>query len=296
MKRVSAKLQPSEIKMSAYNTLEHILREVLEVLKTLQEDWVTRSQFIKELRGVIESVESLRGAAVEPFGSFVSNLFTRWSDMDISINLPKGGYISYVENDRKQSLSKKEKKEEKDCKIFLLEDLQKAMLGGRWQMVQLICGRVPILKCKSSHYGFSCDISIDNLESQMKSKLLLWISEIDGRFRDMVLLVKEWAKAHEINDATPISGTFNSYSLCLLVIFHFQNQVPHPVLQSVGKIKTIPNWPPLIIHNRKAMEGAKAQNTYLNIIVFSMSSLIDRKDTCVPGSLSLYANNNFCNF
>ncbi|XP_050250590.1 protein HESO1-like isoform X2 [Quercus robur] len=105
--------------MSAYNTLEHILREVLEVLKTLQEDWVTRSQFIKELRGVVESVESLR---------------------------------------------------------------------GRWQMVQLIRGSVPILKCKSSHYGFSCDISIDNLESQMKSKLLLWISEIDGRFRDMVLL------------------------------------------------------------------------------------------------------------
>ncbi|KAL4621050.1 hypothetical protein ACB092_06G200200 [Castanea dentata] len=212
--------------MSACNTLEHILREVLEVLKTLQEDWVTRSQFIKELRGVVESVESLRGAAVEPFGSFVSNLFTRWSDMDISINLPKGGYISYVENGRKQSLSKKEKREEKERKIFLLEDLQKAMLGGRWQMVQLIRGSVPILKCKSSHYGFSCDISIDNLESQMKSKLLLWISEIDGRFRDMVLLVKEWAKAHEINDATPISGTFNSYSLCLLVIFHFQTCEP----------------------------------------------------------------------
>ena len=56
-------------------------------------------------------------------------------------------------------------------------------------MVQLIRGSVPILKCKSSHYGFSCDISIDNLESQMKSKLLLWISKIDGHFRDMVLLV-----------------------------------------------------------------------------------------------------------
>ncbi|KAL0003185.1 hypothetical protein SO802_016966 [Lithocarpus litseifolius] len=215
-----------ELKMSAYNTLEHILREVLEVLEPLQEDWVTRSQFIKELRGIVESVESLRGAAVEPYGSFVSNLFTRWSDMDISINLPNGGYISYVENDRKQSFSKKEKKEEKDCNIFLLKDLQKAMQGGRWQMVKLIGGSVPILQCKSSHYGFPCDISIDNLESQMKSKLLLWISEIDGRFHDMVLLVKEWAKAHEINDATPISGTFNSYSLCLLVIFHFQTCEP----------------------------------------------------------------------
>ncbi|XP_065635992.1 protein HESO1-like [Quercus suber] len=101
------------------------------------------------------------------------------------------------------------------------------MLGGRWQMVQLICGRVPILKCKSSHYGFSCDISIDNLESQMKSKLLLWISEIDGRFRDMVLLVKEWAKAHEINDATSNEWDFQFIlSLTLLVIFHFQTCEP----------------------------------------------------------------------
>ena len=42
---------------------------------------------------------------MEPFGSFVSNLFTKWGDVDISINLSKeGGYISYVESDRKQRL------------------------------------------------------------------------------------------------------------------------------------------------------------------------------------------------
>lgn len=28
------------------------------------------------------------GAAVKPFGSFVSNLYTRWGDLDISIELP----------------------------------------------------------------------------------------------------------------------------------------------------------------------------------------------------------------
>ena len=56
-------------------------------------------------------------------------------------------------------------------------------------MVRLILAKVPILKCESSHKIFSCDISIDNLKGQMKSKLFLWISEIDGRFRDMILLV-----------------------------------------------------------------------------------------------------------
>ncbi|KAG9151474.1 hypothetical protein Leryth_015088 [Lithospermum erythrorhizon] len=58
----------------------------------------------------------------------------------------------------------------------------------------------------------------------MKSKILFWINEIDGRFRDLVLLVKEWARAHNIND--PKAGTLNSYSLSLLVIFHFQTCVP----------------------------------------------------------------------
>lgn len=35
---------------------------------------------------------------------------------------------------------------------------------------------------------------------------------------------KEWAKAQNIND--PKSGTLNSFSLCLLVIFHFQVLFP----------------------------------------------------------------------
>lgn len=58
----------------------------------------------------------------------------------------------------------------------------------------------------------------------MKSKILYWINMIDGRFRDMVLLVKEWAKAHNINDSK--TGTLNSYSLSLLVVFHLQTCVP----------------------------------------------------------------------
>ncbi len=49
--------------------------------------------------------------------------------------------------------------------------------------------RVPILKFKSSRQSIACDVSVDNLQGQMKSKLLLWISAVDGRFRDMVLLV-----------------------------------------------------------------------------------------------------------
>ncbi|KAJ9684343.1 hypothetical protein PVL29_016695 [Vitis rotundifolia] len=58
----------------------------------------------------------------------------------------------------------------------------------------------------------------------MKSKFLFWISGIDGRFRDLVLLVKEWARAHDINNSK--TGTLNSYSLSLLVVFHLQTCRP----------------------------------------------------------------------
>jgi len=111
--------------------------------------------------------------------------------------------------------------------------------------------RVPILQYMSNHFGISCDVSINNYPGQIKSIILYWICTMDERFGDMVLLVssmyplmffpfcchstlasprlmardyslqvKEWAKAQNIND--PKNGTLNSYSLCLLVIFHFQ--------------------------------------------------------------------------
>lgn len=149
------------------------------------------------------------GTTVEPYGSFVSNLFTRWGDLDISIELSNGLHIS--------SVGKKQKE-------ILLGDVLKALrMKGGWSNLQFIPNaRVPILKF--NRQGVSCDISINNLPGHMKSKILLWIHRIDDRFHDMVLLVKEWAKAHNINNSK--AGTFNSYSLSLLVIFHFQTCVP----------------------------------------------------------------------
>ncbi|XVF23954.1 hypothetical protein REPUB_Repub13aG0084300 [Reevesia pubescens] len=197
--------------MNSYSQVESTLKEVLEVIKPLRDDLDTRFKIIDELREVVQSLECLRGATVEPFGSFVSNLFTRWGDLDISIELPYGSYVSSAGKKRKQSL--------------LGELLRALSQKGGWLRLQFIPNaRVPILKIVSKWKSISCDISIDNLQGEIKSKFLFWLSEIDGRFRDMILLVKEWAKANGINN--PKAGTFNSYSLTLLVIFHFQTCVP----------------------------------------------------------------------
>ncbi|XP_039165924.1 protein HESO1 [Eucalyptus grandis] len=193
--------------MSASKVLEKTLDEILSAIKPSREDQIARNQIIAELQTVVRSMDIFRGAIVEPFGSFVSGLFTRWGDLDISIELPNGSYISSTATEQKQ---------------LMLSFLQSRLIG-RYQRLQFICtARVPIVKFESR--SISCDVSIDNLSGQMKSKLLLWIKGIDEHFGDMVLLVKEWAKAQEINNST--SGSFNSYSLTLLVIFHFQTCVP----------------------------------------------------------------------
>lgn len=198
--------------MSNYSTLEHVLLEILQTVRPQPADRESRSRVIDELQRVIQSVQSLRGARVEPFGSFASDLFTRWGDLDISIDLPGRSYGSLTGESQKQRLLK-------DIQIALRQ------IGGWCRFQCILHARVPILKFESSLRGISCDLSIDNLQGQIKSKFLLWISAIDARYRDMVLLVKEWAKAHDIND--PKVGTFNSYSLSLLVIFHFQVNVSH---------------------------------------------------------------------
>ncbi|KAI6668937.1 hypothetical protein NL676_003822 [Syzygium grande] len=193
--------------MSASRVLEQTLDDILFAVKPSWENQIARNQIIDELQTIVHSTDIFRGAIVEPFGSFVSGLFTRWGDLDISIELPNGSYISTATRERKK---------------YMLALLQSRLIG-RYQKLQFISSaRVPIVKFESR--SISCDVSIDNLSGQMKSKLFLWIKGIDERFGDMVLLVKEWAKAQEINN--PISGSFNSYSLTLLVIFHFQTCEP----------------------------------------------------------------------
>ncbi|XP_011076791.1 protein HESO1 isoform X2 [Sesamum indicum] len=204
--------------MNGYNFLERAIKDILRVINPSKEDWSVRFHIINEVRAVAESIESLRGATVEPFGSFASNLFTKWGDLDISIELQNGSYISSPGRKHKQSL---------------LGDVLRALRkkGGFRRMQFISNARVPILKFEC--YDISCDISINNLSGQMKSKMLFWINEIDGRFRDLVLLVKEWAKTHHINDSK--SGTLNSYSLSLLVVFHLQTLAP-PILPPLREI------------------------------------------------------------
>ncbi|KAI3913732.1 hypothetical protein MKW98_011793 [Papaver atlanticum] len=212
--------------LSSYDTmgsgtlLERCLRDILKVIKPLGGDLTARYTTISDLRTVVGSIDSLKGATVEPFGSFVSNLYTKWGDLDISIEVPCDSLVSSTDKTNKQN--------------FLREIRKVLRRRGLVRDLRLFLhARVPILIFESNIHNISCDISISNLLCQIKSRLFFWITGIDERFRDMVLLIKEWAKSQQIND--PKNGTLNSHSLCLLVIFHFQTCEP-PILPPLREI------------------------------------------------------------
>ncbi|KAL8050302.1 hypothetical protein ABFX02_06G074300 [Erythranthe guttata] len=90
--------------MNRYNLLDLTIRDILRVINPSKDDWSFRFEIINEIRDIVGSIENLRGATVEPFGSFASNLFTKWGDLDISIELQNGTYISSPGKKHKQSV------------------------------------------------------------------------------------------------------------------------------------------------------------------------------------------------
>ncbi|KAM0922789.1 hypothetical protein ACQ4PT_005956 [Festuca glaucescens] len=158
----------------SYHELEKCRKDILYVIKPTEDDRNKRLHAIQEIVNSVHLVGYLGDAAVKPFGSFVSNLYAKSGDLDVSVELPnKYGFPT-----------------SKETKQDVLNELMMALqIEGVARDVNFIpTARVPVLQYVSNHFGISCDISIDNYPGQIKSKVLYWINTIDERFGDMVLL------------------------------------------------------------------------------------------------------------
>lgn len=75
------------------------------------------------------------------------------------------------------------------------------------------------------------DITLNNDLAVANTSLLRDYAAVDPRLRQLVLLVKHWAKRRRVNDA--YTGSLSSYAYCLLAIAHLQQRAPPvlPILQ-----------------------------------------------------------------
>jgi DNA polymerase sigma len=88
------------------------------------------------------------------------------------------------------------------------------------------------------------DITLNNRLAVANTSMLRDYAAIDPRLRQLVMLIKHWAKRRRVNDA--YTGTLSSYAYCLLAIAHLQTRDPPvlPVLQELEPTKrqTISAW------------------------------------------------------
>ena len=79
------------------------------------------------------------------------------------------------------------------------------------------------------------DINVNNVSGIYNTHLIHQYSRMDPRFPQMCLIIKHWAIKRKINDAH--GGTFNSYSLILLVLHFMQTACSPPILPNLQELR-----------------------------------------------------------
>ncbi|CAH9070345.1 unnamed protein product [Cuscuta europaea] len=197
--------------------IEDLLDSVYTSLRPKPSDYEVRRALVFVFNVLAKDIYGPGSDApiVEEFGSFLMDLFTTKSDLDLSINFGNNA-VGFSREKRIQKLRKFAKK---------LYALQRE--GHVYGVHPITTANVPILKVVDRGTRIECDISVENRDGVLKSKIVHMICSIDERFGKLSFLMKAWAKAHNINSSK--FKTLNSMSIVLLVAFHLQTRNP-PIL------------------------------------------------------------------
>lgn len=197
--------------------LDSILQGVYVATRPKHGDYEVRKDLIRVFNEIAKEIYGAYNEApvVEEFGSFSMDLFTTRSDLDMSIN--------FINKRLQITREKKIHTLRKFAKKFYVLQSKGHVTGVH----PITTAKVPILKVVDRGTGVECDLSVENRDGILKSRLIHMFCSIDERFQKLSFLMKTWAKAQNINSSK--DGTLNSLSIILLVAFHLQTRKP-PIL------------------------------------------------------------------
>mmetsp|Transcript_3435 Transcript_3435/g.21505 ORF Transcript_3435/g.21505 Transcript_3435/m.21505 type:complete len:663 (+) Transcript_3435:3-1991(+) len=168
-----------------------------------------------------EGLAVKRRVEVVAYGSTVMGISNPQSDIDASLVVPGCN------------------PEDKVKVLKRIDRVMNSIWKGTRKSVELRArARVPVLHYMDAIHKLHCDVTVTTGGSAYKSKAIGLLLDYDKRAVGLVKLVKLWAKSEGIND--PSNGTFNSFSLVLLVIVYLQCQRPR-VLPPLKDILFSPN-------------------------------------------------------
>ena len=224
--------------------LDRELQRIVSQQRTTPLDDQKRQNLLRRIQNMLD--KEFHGVTCAPFGSYVSAFHTAGSDIDLSLEVdPKSPWYDVKEmapggaaggrgsRGRRQLPPRGYKSK----KVQLLSKVASELRFRGYERVNLIAhARVPLIKFYDPSTEVNCDVCVGN-DGVYKSAVLGVFADMDERYRDLVFLVKMWAKRFDCNDAT--EGSFNSFSLSLMSMFHLQTRSP-PILPPVLRL-TLPS-------------------------------------------------------
>ena len=230
--------------------LDRELRRIVESQRTTPEDDRKRQDLLARFNAMLQ--RKFQGVTLQPFGSFVSVFHTAGSDIDVSLEVSPNsnwydpremgpGVVAGAQGGRGGGRNRRQQQPRgyKSRKVQLLSKVASELRYQKFADVNLIAhARVPLIKFRDPRTGVKCDVCVGN-DGVYKSAVLGAMADLDSRYRDLVFLVKMWAKNFDCNDAT--AGSFNSYSLSLMSLFHLQTRLlklhQHPQVPMVKSVE-----------------------------------------------------------
>ncbi|KAJ9511267.1 hypothetical protein QJQ45_017142 [Haematococcus lacustris] len=156
-------------------------------------------------------------------------------------------------------------KPERAMVLDILQDILQA--EGMAEVLALPKARVPVIKFVVPATGTRVDLTVNNMLPLVNTHLLRCYVAVDPRLRQLVLLVKHWAKRRGVNDT--YRGTLSSYSYVLLCIALLQQRSP-PILPKLQAMQpaslmryevTTGSWACTFCDDIDALQGCGAANT-----------------------------------
>ncbi|NXP53219.1 GLD2 polymerase, partial [Heliornis fulica] len=160
-------------------------------------------------------------------GSSLNGFGTRCSDGDLCL---------VIKEEPVSNLKHVKLKQKARYILSLIQKLFATKLSGYIERPQLIRAKVPIVRFRDKVRQVFCvefDLNVNNIIGIRNTFLLRAYAYIENRVRPLVLVVKSWARFHDINDAS--RGTLSSYSIVLMVL-HYLQTLPEPILPSLQKM------------------------------------------------------------
>eukprot|EP00443_Scrippsiella_acuminata_P022927 CAMPEP_0115341890 /NCGR_PEP_ID=MMETSP0270-20121206/91920_1 /TAXON_ID=71861 /ORGANISM="Scrippsiella trochoidea, Strain CCMP3099" /LENGTH=413 /DNA_ID=CAMNT_0002763439 /DNA_START=190 /DNA_END=1429 /DNA_ORIENTATION=+ len=177
------------------------------LLARLGEAAMTKNEYhmaqacLRELERTVCKLEG-PGWRIRPFGSLCNGFAVRGSDLDVTC-------CKDAEQDTNPSSSQ--------ILDLLLPLIQ---TNNKFRIVDVIrSAMVPILKVRFQQ-ALDVDISFKNMGPLLNTQLLRAYSQLDPCVRDLVVMVKLWAKAVGVCGAA--NGHLSAYSLTLMAIYFLQ--------------------------------------------------------------------------